>query len=352
MGLLEQDLQVIDGAILVEMKMPFKARSENSTAKRYFLRAALRGIRCSIRGPRLLIRFLVFSDLPGVASLLWGASFISGIVQVVSGSYPIVLAAVCIGMIALHALLARAFLWAYRPDTRLRKLLPSSLSLYIVVQLLKLVEFAQRHSGGRTPDMQTTAGGTTNPARDERKPTRGSARVVLRLFSWGLRMFPQTRSNLFSTILLSWAALTLAVVIYFAIVFHSLARVGHPVVEGTGLLSGFWHNLASSMALFTSAPVARVSPTGVYGLLLSGIEAVDALLLLGLFLALIVRLVPRESEEKLHEIELVLADMHDRVEKEMSVALETIGSPPNEAPVSNGDVSSDTHEQERGVPGT
>jgi len=144
--------------------------------------------------------------------------------------------------------------------------------------------------------------------------------VVLRLVRGMRRLIPQTRGQLFPVLMASWLALTTLAILLFAICFYSLAGIGLPVLDFSGASGCLWCNLAASLAVFTTAPISNVSPTSAWGLFICGVEVADALLLLGLFLALLMRLVPHDSARGLEKIETAVKEMNEEIEATLELA--------------------------------
>ena len=280
-----------------------------------------------LRLPVLSLRYAIFSNTSGIASILVAVLVLAGVVQALVRYLPVLIAAVCFGIVVLQILLFRAFLWVYRPEKRIKSFVILAGGIGIIVVVLRVLEFAlskvkQRASDGhsRPEDAGTGMDETdTETQRDE-------IRIVLRLVGGIQRLIPQTRGQLFPVLMASWLALAALAIVVYGICFYSLAGIGLPVVDFSGGSGCLWCNLAASLAVFTTAPISNVSLTSAWGLFICGIEVADALLLLGLFLALLMRLVPHDSARELEKIETAVKEMNEKVETRLDLAFKEFGT--------------------------
>ena len=280
-----------------------------------------------LRLPGLSLRHALLSNRTGMASILVAILVLAGVVQACLRYSPVVMAAVCIGIVVLQILLFRAFLWVYRPEVRIKCFVFLAAAIGLVVALLRLLEFALSKVKHRTPDghsLPEDAG--TGIDQGDSETQLKAILVVLRLACGMRRLIPQTRGQLFPVLMASWLALTTLAILLFAICFYSLAGIGLPVLDFSGGSGCLWCNLAASLAVFTTAPISNVSPTSAWGLFICGVEVADALLLLGLFLALLMRLVPHDPARGLEKIETAVKEMNEEIEARLELAFKEFGT--------------------------
>ncbi len=280
-----------------------------------------------LRLPGLSLRHALLSNRTGMASILVAILVLAGVVQACLRYSPVVMAAVCIGIVVLQILLFRAFLWVYRPEVRIKSFVFLAAAIGVIVAVFRLVEFGlskvkHRASDGHSLPEDPGTGMDETDTETQLKEIR----IVLRLGRGIWRLIPQTRGQLFPVLMASWLALTTVAILLFAICFYSLARIGLPVLEFSGGSGCLWCNLAASLAVFTTAPISNVSLTSAWGLFICGVEVADALLLLGLFLALLMRLVPHDSARGLEKIETAVKEMNEKVETRLELAFKEFGT--------------------------
>ena len=269
-----------------------------------------------LRLPGLCLRHALLSDRTRMALIRIVILALASVIQVYLRYSPVVMAAVCIDIVALQIMLFRAFLWVYRPEVRIKSFVIFAAyiglvnGLFGVFEVLALSRVQHRASDG--PSIAEDAGTAIDEGDTEIQLT--SIRLMRCLMRGMRRLIPETRGQLFPVLMASWLALaTLAIVVY-GICFYSLAGIGLPVVDFSGSSGCLWCNLAASLAVFTTAPLSNVSLTSAWGLFICGVEVADALLLLGLFLALLMRLVPHDSARELEKIEMAVNDVNKEVE--------------------------------------
>ena len=124
--------------------------------------------------------------------------------------------------------------------------------------------------------------------------------------------------------IVSWLILAASVVVVFGITIHSLAASGYPVVGVDGGRGALWQSISASFTIFTTAPIADVAPVSAIGFGLSVVEVLDALFLVGLFVALVIRLVPGDPAQGFERLEKAISDMNEEVEKRLSVVARQI----------------------------
>jgi hypothetical protein len=277
-----------------------------------------------------------------MASILVAVLVLAGVVQALLRYLPVLIAAVCIGIVVLQILLFRAFLWVYRPEERIKSFVVFGKVIAFMVALFRIFERALLSNVKRSaPDgdsLSEDAG--TGIDQDDSKTNLKVIRGVLRLGRGMRRLIPQTRAQLFPVLMASWLALAILAILLFAICFYSLARIGLPVLEFSGGSGCLWCNLAASLAVFTTAPISNVSLISAWGLFICGIEVADALLLLGFFLALLMRLVPHDSVRELEKIETALKEMNEDIEVIVELGLEEV-----ERIVTHGSTDSPTQQE-------
>jgi len=262
-----------------------------------------------------------------MASILVSVLVLAGAAQVWLRYSPVVIAAICIAIIVLQILLFRAFLWVYRPEERIKSFVILAAAIRLVVVVLRFFEFALskvKHRASDGHSLQEDAG--TGMDETDTETQLEEIRIVLRLVGGMQRLIPQTRGQLFPILMASWLALAALAIVVYGICFYSLAGIGLPVVDFSGGSGCLWCNLAASLAVFTTAPISNVSLTSAWGLFICGVEVADALLLLGLFLALLMRLVPHDSARELEKIETAVKEMNEKFETRLELAFKEFGT--------------------------
>lgn len=310
----------------------------------YAATASFRGIRAScrflllmIRTPVVVLQHALLSDKAGVATILVLLLAAAIAAQMSVRHSNVTIAAVCVGLGALQILLFRAFLWVYKPAQRMRSFVILTASFTLLIALFRLLEAAAARRTKRVSEADP-AGNRLEADEDEGKTHEELVVVVLhfvlRLARGTRRLIPQTRAQLFPILILSWFALAGCVILSFGVSFHSLAVTGFQVLDFSGSHECLWCNITGSFSIFTTAPLSSAIPVSPWALLMCGVEAVDALLLLGLFVSLLMRLVPYDAARGLEKIEQSLKELNDKVDEKLDAAIQELdtivasGAPP------------------------
>lgn len=267
------------------------------------IRAILRFISLLLRSPVCLIHFVPFSNRQGVATILLAGLAISIVSETFLAYPPLVKTSICIGIGALEILPFRAFLWIYRPERRIKSFIVLGVVFDLLMAVFRLADHAIRKSTDSEANGKNIEGKTVS---DPKQKSERQLRIIRILLSTGRsakRLVPQTGKQLYPILMASWLVLTVLVVLVFAMCFYSFSEIEQPVLEIIGNSGSFLHFLGASLAVFTTAPVSTVYPLDTWGLSFCDIEITDALLLLGLFLAMLIRLVPHDSAKGLEKLE-------------------------------------------------
>ena len=233
------------------------------------------------------------------------------------------LSAALIGVSVVQVLLFRAFLWVYRPLERVRSFVVLSAAVALMAAIFRVLELGLRRSSV-TASEQSTCAPDLDTRTKEREAQLAAVRVIQFLARGVRRVIPQTRKQLFPMMIVSWLILAASVVVVFGITIHSLAASGYPVVGVDGGRGALWQSISASFTIFTTAPIADVAPVSAIGFGLSVVEVLDALFLVGLFVALVIRLVPGDPAQGFERLEKAISDMNEEVEKRLSVVARQI----------------------------
>ena len=136
---------------------------------------------------------------------------------------------------------------------------------------------------------------------------------------------PSTEGAFLCILISFWLGASVLVINSFAIAAYALRALGLPIyVTSAATGSAFVDSLVSSLAVFSTAPIASIDPTGRAGVVLVALEISNAALLTLLFLALFLRAMSREGEGELEvlrkkqvEFTGLLDEMEDHFTKRM-----------------------------------
>jgi len=294
-----------------------------------------------LRLPALSLSRALLSDRTGIASILTAILVLASFIQTCLDYSPAVIVAVCTGIVVLQILLFRAFLWVYKPEVRIKSFVLLAAAIGLVVALLRAFEFTLGKVKQQAPDGNPHSKDTgTDIGQDDRKTQLMGIHVARRLMHGVFKLIPRTRGQLFPLLMASWLGLTTLVIFVYGICFYSLAGIGIPVLVFSGGSGCFWCGIAASLAIFTTTPISNVALTNAWGLFICGVEVADALLLLGLFLALLIRLVPHDSARGLEKIEAAVKKLNEATEARLELASKEF-----DKRVMRGDINSPTQHE-------
>ena len=241
--------------------------------------------------------FVLFSQRAGVASMMLLVLVGVLLAQSLVTGPAIAIFASILAVLIFEVLLLRGMRWAFNPAQRLWSVLPVNVALKAVAYLFDAASVALEIQEEHSHEDDTMVGSGSEDGERSRVEVRVA--VCRWLSQVGKRMaraIPTSRTRLVQTLIAGWLVLSLIAVFVFAVLFYSFDRAGIPMIRAITSSNGLGKYVAASTAVFTRAPIASVDPLNTWGLLLCALELANSLALLGLFIALVIRVVPHDSQ--------------------------------------------------------
>lgn len=220
-----------------------------------------------------------------------------------------------LGCLALQMLVFRLFQWVYKPIERVSRLGTLRLVSVLLNVLFAMIRHALELESRSRVKCEAEAE-ASDPARDETNLT--AVRFVEFLANRTRKLIPQTRQQLFPLLIAFWFLLALLVIAFFGGVYFSSGALEFGVPSFAISPNDLWISILGSFGVFTGTSIGDSFRATTLGLVLYAVEVVDALFLVGLFLALVIRLVPYDAGERFTDLEAAL----DEFDEEVAVMLE------------------------------
>jgi len=203
-----------------------------------------------------------------IAALVWANSFAKA-------------AAVSLMMLLLFTALIRILVWACHPVRPAKKAFEFLRTWAIIhVWLGKLMVSVASLSG-----------------RDDLKK-QGEA--LVRQSQRAIHLVPTSESGFMPVLVFSWLGACAIAVFSYAVVLHVLPELGIQIHEASSSDAGSLLNaIVRSLAVFTTAPIASIQPTGGFGIAFCAVEISHAAILTILFLASFLKSMSTQGEVEL-----------------------------------------------------
>jgi len=225
------------------------------------------------RGCKATLAWLLFSD-PGIADASL-ALCIAGtwIGALVATHEELVVALTVLDITLINVIVVRALRWAYSPIQPFREAYEKFLKPWAQARMALGVAFGQlaSQSGKRGVGLHRLGCDYLRKAR----------RLAKRI--------PAEEGQLIPFFVLAYLLIAGIIVAGYAVAFYALTRANVPqlvLMHGETSLLSYW---LASLAIFTTAPISAVQPTGSLGAAFCTLEIVNAVLMLVLFFSLLFR---------------------------------------------------------------